>query len=150
MLARYSHPRLASAAVSLVLVLLLFAVVVQLGAVVAKPRPDDWLLVEIVPTAFYLWAIWTARRAIVLIGRGGLLHSILSQMLMRVGAALLLGGLSRVFFMPWLTRVLSGAGPYAYYDVSAITVGVVGVTLIIVSRVVADAGAMRAELDEFL
>lgn len=150
MLAYLVRPKVAAAAVLLVFLLLLAAFAVGVWSVAAGGTGLYLLLMTFLPLPFYLWAIWTARRAILLIGAGGALHEVLSPMLTRIGAALLAGGLVRVFVVPWGIRLVMGHGSYAVFDPAAITVGVVGVTLMIVARLVSDAGAMRAELDEFL
>jgi len=145
-----TRPRTAAAAVLLVFILLLAAFAVGVWAVLAAGKGFGLLLMTFVPLPFYLWAVWIARRAILLIGQGGAMHSIVATMLYRVGAALFVGGLVRVVIVPIAIRLLTGEGSYAVFDPAAITVGVVGVTLIIVARVVAEADAMRSELDEII
>ena len=51
---------------------------------------------------------------------------------------------------PLLARLLNGRGPIAYYDVAAITVGVVGLALVVVAHLLGQAADMRAELDEIV
>lgn len=150
MLSILTRPRVAAAAILLVFSLLLFAFAVSALALLRAPDAMALLMMTFLPVPFYLWAIWTARRAVLLIGSGGALRDVLSAMLGRIGVALLAGGLVRVFVVPWMTSVYLGAGAYAAFDPAAITVGVVGLTLVIVARLVAEAEAMRAELDEFL
>lgn len=151
MFAILTRPKVAAAAILLVFVLLLFAFAIGIWAVSRGGGSGLYvLLMTFLPLPFYLWAIWTARRAILLIAAGGALHDVLSSMLTRIGAALLAGGLVRVFVVTWAIRLITGRGSYAVFDPAAITVGVVGVTLMVVARIVEDAGAIRAELDEFL
>lgn len=149
MFAILTRPKVAAAAIMLVFVLLLAAFAIGIWAVSRGGSGVSLLLMTFLPIPFYLWAIWTARRAILLIGHGGPIYDVLSSMLARIGAALLIGGLVRVFVVSWGIRLVRGGGPYGAFDPAAITVGVVGITLMIVARLVADAGAMRAELDEF-
>ena len=150
MFAILTRPRVAAAAIMLVFTLLLAAFAIGIWTVAAGGSGLYLMLATFLPLPFYLWAIWTARSAILLIGAGGNLHSVLASMLNRIGAALFAGGVVRVFIVPWGIRLATGQGSYAVFDPAAITVGVVGVTLMIVARLVADAGEMRAELDEFL
>ena len=144
------RPRLAAGAILLVFVLLCFVVAVELLAVARGRYPTPALVMRDLAMPFYLWAIWSARRAVLLIGRGEALHAVLSRLLARIGAALFLGGLAAVFGAPLLLMALRRGGALAFYDVAAITVGVVGVTLMIVARLIAEAEAMRAELDEIV
>lgn len=151
MLAYFTRPKIAAAAILVVFILLLAAFAIGVWAVSFGDRDAvTLLLMTFLPIPFYLWAIWSARRAVLLIGSEGALRAILSSMLARIGWALLAGGLVRTFIVPWGIRLAMGFGPYAAFDAAAITVGVVGVTLVIVSRIVAEAEAIRAELDEFL
>lgn len=144
------RPKTAAAAVTLVFVLLLAALAI---GVIAISKSDDnmpILLSAFASLPFYLWAIWTARRAILLIGSGQALQSVLSSMLRRIGLALLAGGLADVFGRALGIRLAMGFGSYARFDPAAITIGVIGVTLMIVARLVRDAEELRAELDAFV
>lgn len=151
MLAFLTRPRVAAAAVLLVFLSLLSAFAIILAALLrGGGHMTETLLMTFLPIPFYLWAIWIARRAILLIGSGGALRTIVSTMLQRIGWALLAGGLVRTFAVPWGYRIVNGSGPVAAFDAAAITIGAIGVTLVIVARLVAEAEAARAELDEFL
>lgn len=150
MLSWLARPTIAAKAILFVFCLLCIVLLVELVAVASGKYPHPMLLFDALPMLFFLSAIWSVRRAVILIGEGAALRGLVSNLLARVGTALLLGGLALVFGVPILAHLLTGGGSFARYDVSAITVGVVGVGLLIVSRVVADAEAMRAELDEIL
>lgn len=149
MFAILTRPKVAAAAILLVLIILSLVFVGPIIVVAGGRAEHVGLMVEMLPMPFYLWAIWTARRAILLIGEGDALKSIVSRMLSRIGIALFAAGLVRVFGVAMAFRLLNGSGTIAYYDPAAMTVGVVGLTLIIVARLVAEAEAARAELDEF-
>ena len=150
MFAILTRPKVAAAAILIVFLLLLFAFAIGIWAVSGGGDGINLLLMTFLPIPFYLWAIWSARPAILLIGSGGAFRIVLSSMLQRIGWALLAGGLVRTFAVPWGLRLVRGLGSYATFDPAAITVGVIGLTLIIVARLVAEAEAIRAELDEFL
>ena len=136
--------------VTVVLMVLLFAVAVELLAV-ARGRLDiGYIVIVHLALPFYLWAIWTVRRLILAVGQGAGHDRLLAVMLARVGIALFLGGISTVFAGPLLARLLNGHGPIAYYDVAAITVGVVGLALVVVAHLLGQAADMRAELDEIV
>ncbi|MEZ0244281.1 MAG: DUF2975 domain-containing protein [Sphingomonas sp.] len=105
-------------------------------------------LVGRLPVLFYLAAIWMVRSALASIARGELFNQIVPKLLERVGIALAAGALANVFLVTWIWSLLSGRLTYAWYDPAAITLGVVGFALILVARLLAQAGEMRAELDE--
>lgn len=145
----FPQPKLASAAVTLVFMLLsLFALAIIVSAI-AGNAPRERLLTFFIPLPFYLSALWSARGIIVRIGKAEALRTLVSPMLRRIGWSLFLGGLTQVFMVPWL-RMLEGRGAYGYFDISAITLGAVGLTLVIIAHLVADAERDRAELDEIL
>lgn len=149
MIKRHLTPRLALAGVTLVIVLLVSFTAIVLASAIGGRAPGRLLLLPMAPLPFYLFALWTARTAIVRIGHGDALRVLVSPMLRRIGWALFLGGLTQVFVVPWLGH-LNGGRTLAHYDIGAITLGAVGVTLVIVARLVRDAEADRAELDQIV
>lgn len=149
MIGRQLTPRLALAGVTLVLVLLLAFTAIVLASAIFGRASGRLLLLPMAPLPFYLFALWTARSAIVRIGQGDALRILVSPMLRRIGWALFLGGLTQVFAVPWLGH-FGGGRALAHYDIGAITLGAVGVTLVIVARLVGDAEADRAELDQIV
>ena len=145
-----TRPKVAAAAILLVLIILSLVFLIPIIAFSAGRAEHAWLVTEMLPMPFYLWAIWTARRAVLLIDKGDALSSVMSRMLARIGIALFVGGLMRVFGVSLVLHFISGSRTIGYYDPAAITVGVIGLTLVIVARLVAEAEATRAELDEFV
>ena len=135
--------------VTLVFALLLFAATVELAAV-ARGRLTPHYLALRLPVPFYLWAIWSVRRLILAVGQGRGHDRLLARMLQHTGIALFLGGIAAVFVAPWIARLIWGRGPFAYYDVAAITVGVIGLALVVVAYLLRQASDMRAELDEIV
>jgi hypothetical protein len=143
-----ARSRLLRNLVTLVFALLMLVLGIEVLALVSGRHPSPWILVYRLPMLFYLWAIWDARRAIASIGKGELFGTVVPRLLTRVGLALFLGGLVNVFGAPLLLWLVSGRGAVAYYDVAAITLGVVGLTLVLVAQLLSQAAAMRQELDE--
>lgn len=101
---------------------------------------------------FYLSAIWTMHRAFARIGNGELFDRVLPVSLSRLGFALAGGAIASVFLSPWLMRILGGfrRGAFAAFDPPAITIGLVGLLLVVLSSLFARAVAMRRELDDIL
>jgi hypothetical protein len=144
-----TRSRLLRTLVDVVLAVLLLVLAVELAAVLRFGHPEPQVLLHRLPMLLYLWAIWNARQAIAAVGQGDLFGPLVARLLGRVGLALFLGGLTQVFFVPWLLWGLGWGPSIAYYDVAAITVGVVGATLMIVAQLLREAARMRQELDEF-
>lgn len=133
--------------VPLVLLLLLFAAM-QLWTI-ARDVDRAWpLLVAFAPMYIYIWAIWMVRRALAAISRGGMFDEVVPRLLLRVGIALFGGALFHVFGPLGAKVALDLRLPVAF-DGAAVTLGVVGATLMLISRLLKQAAAMREELDGF-
>lgn len=145
-----SRARLLRNLVTVVFALLLIVLGIEVVAVARGRHLSPDILVHRLPMLFYLWAIWNARQAIAAVGRGELFDMIVPRLLGRVGLALFLGGLVHVFVAPWLLWLIHGRMSLAYYDVAAITVGVVGATLLVVAQLLERAAKMRRQLDEII
>jgi len=143
-----ARSRLLRNLVTLVFVILLLTLAMEVSVVVSGRYPSASLLLYRLPMLFYLWAIWCARRAIASIGAGESFGPAVPCLLTQVGLALFLGGIVNVFVAPLLTWLILGRGGLAHYDVAAITVGVVGLTLVLIAQLLDQAALMRRELDE--
>jgi hypothetical protein len=116
---------------------------------VAWKRPDGWpLLVAFVPMYIYIWAMWMVRQALKTIAGGGMFDQVVPKLLFRVGLALFFGALFNVFGNPVAAIVFDLRLPLAF-DGAAVTLGVVGATLVLLSQLLKQAAAMREELDSF-
>jgi hypothetical protein len=145
---RPSTARLAHAGIMLVFALLGIYAAIIVASVATGHLPGRAMFRQVAPLPFYLFALWQAGSGIRRIGSGAGLRSFLSGLLRRIGWALFLGGITQVFLVPWLMR--QGARSWAYFDINAMTVGAIGVTMAIVARLVAEAEQDRAELDSFV
>ncbi len=107
--------------------------------------------VQALPSIAYLWALWSVQRALGDLGDGRIFHPTVARALRHVGASVLAGSLLKVFAVTNLTRLLVDMrGSFAWFDVSAIVLGIVGAALILLARVVDEARLVQAELDEIL
>ncbi len=115
--------------------------------------PTSWLaqFVWALPTAFYLFAVWSIGAAMGQLSKGRLIQPTLVHALRRVGIALGLGGLLSVFGVTNLVRLVeSGRGGWAYFDVAGMTLGMIGGALFLLGGVMEQAGKVQAELDEMI
>jgi hypothetical protein len=116
--------------------------------------PAQWWAMRAIvalPAAGYLWALWSAQRALGQLAAGCLFQPTVSHAMRHIGGGVLVGGLLEVVALTNLTRlVLGGQGGYLYVDLSAIVLGVVGAALILLARLVDEARAVQVELDEFV
>ena len=107
--------------------------------------------VQALPSIAYLWALWSVQRALGDFGAGRIFHATVARALRHLGAGVLAGSLLKVFAVTNLTRLLVQVhGGYAWFDMSAIVLGVVGAALILLAHVVDEARMVQAELDEIL
>lgn len=123
------------------------------GAKLPEDFPHRFALygVQALPGIGYLWALWSVQRALGDLALGRIFDHTLARALRHVGIGVLAGSLLKVFAVTNLTRLLIDVrGSYAFFDMSAIVLGVVGAALILLARVVDEARLVQAELDEIL
>ena len=117
-------------------------------------EPLEWWsfrLIVALPALGYLWALWAAQRALGDLGAGRTFQPTVSRAMRHIGGGVLVGALIEVFALTNLLRlVLGGVGSYLYFDLSAIVLGVVGASLVLLARLVDEARAMQAELEEIV
>lgn len=109
------------------------------------------LAVRLLPGVGYLWALWAVQRALGELASGAMFHPAVARAMRHIGIGVLAGALFNVFAVTNLSRWIGGGhGGYAYFDLSGIVLGVVGAALVLLARVVDQARAMQAELDEIV
>lgn len=107
--------------------------------------------VQALPALGYLWALWSVQRALGDLAAGRIFHSTVARAVRHVGIGVLAGALMKVFAVTNLTRLfVDMRGSYAWFELSAIVLGVVGAALILLARVIDEARLVQAELDEIL
>lgn len=103
------------------------------------------------PSVCYLFGVWSIGRAMGELQKGRLIQPTLASALRRVGLALGVGGVLQVFVVTNLLRLIGeGRGGYLYWDVGAMTLGMIGGALYLLGRVVDQADHVQAELDEMI
>ncbi len=115
--------------------------------------PMQWLsrVIWALPSAFYLFAVWSIGSAMGQLSKGRLIQPTLVQALRRVGLALGVGGVLSVFGVTNLVRLMGESrGGYMHFDVAGMTLGMIGGALFLLGRVVDQAGRVQAELDEMI
>ena len=127
----------------------LLALTVLVSVVWNQGRFASTVLIVYLPMCIYIWAIWMVRQALRSIARGGMFDQVVPRLLFRVGLALFGGALFNVFGIPVSTGLINGRSIFLTFDGAAVTLGVVGATLVLLSQLLAQASAMREELDEF-
>lgn len=106
-------------------------------------------LVPVLPALGYLWALWAVQRALADLAAGRLFHATVARAMRQIGIGVLVGALLNVFVVASLIRmIVGGHGSYLNFDLSGIVLGVVGAALIVLARLVDQARALQAELDE--
>ncbi len=109
------------------------------------------LVVRLLPGVGYLWALWAVQRALGELASGAIFHPAVARAMRHIGIGVLAGALFNVFAVTNLSRwIAGGKGGYLYFDLSGIVLGVVGAALVLLARLVDQARALQAELDDFL
>jgi hypothetical protein len=108
-------------------------------------------VIWVLPTLFYLFAVWSIGAAMGQLSKGRLIQPTLVHALRRVGLSLGVGGLLSVFVVTNLLRVIEHSrGGYLHFDVPGMTLGMIGGALFLLGGVVEQAGRVQAELDEMV
>lgn len=136
-------------AVVIVLVAVMALFIAQVLGADRLRANDGYFWASLLPMPLYVYAIGATYRALQSIA-GGVRSGILGKLLRRVGLALLIGSLLEVFGVALLANLLGAGGPLFTYDLTPITLGILGAVLHFVSRLMAEAEQARAELDEFV
>jgi hypothetical protein len=117
------------------------------------PAPAKVLAITIqyIPAVCYLFGVWSIGQALGEIAKGRLIQAALPSALRRVGLALGVGGVASVFVVINLMRLV-GADKRSYlnFDVAGMTLGMIGGALFLLGRVMDQALAAQAELDEIV
>jgi hypothetical protein len=119
----------------------------------APPRFDRMAAISIMyaPAACYLFGVWSIGQALGEVSKGRLIQAALPSALRRVGISLGVGGVASVFLVSNLMRLVGYAkGGYLHFDVPGMTLGMIGGALFLLGRVMDQALAAQAELDEMI
>jgi hypothetical protein len=128
--------------------LLALLAIMQITTAMWQGREGWPLLIAFVPMYIYIWAIWMVRQALKTIARGGMFDEVVPRLLFRIGLALFFGALFNVFSTPVALVAFNMRLPLSF-DGAAVTLGVVGATLVLLSQLLKQAASMREELDSF-
>jgi hypothetical protein len=139
---------LSRAVLGVLLMLMVMPTVVAIAVISGRPYLD--LLIRQLPMLFYACALWSIRGALSDYASGGSLSVRASSSIQVVGLNLFFGGLTDVFAVSLLLRAVHGWGSYGDFNVAAITLGAVGLSLVVIGRLLSDAEAARLELEEFV
>ena len=113
-------------------------------------RYADAVAIYYLPMLLYMWAIWMVRRALRAIAEGGLFDDIVPKLLFRVGIALFGGAVFTVVGEPLAYALFYGSPHFRTFEPSPVTLGVVGLALVLFSQLLGRAALLRKELDEFV
>lgn len=127
-----------------------------------RAAEDGLLLANLLhwlPTLFYLYALWAIHRAFRHFAQGGVFGPAIAAGCTHAGIALAAGGALSAVGIPNLRRLLSDSpgGSFLHFDTAYLAVGVVGLALVLLGRLLshaaelqAEAAALKTELGEFL
>lgn len=108
-------------------------------------------LIWVFAPACYLFGVWSIGAGLGQVAKGRLIQPTLASTLRRVGLALGVGAVFTVFVMTNLLRMIgSSTGGVMFFDVGAMTLGMIGGALFLLGRVMDQAGRVQAELDEMI
>lgn len=101
------------------------------------------------PESMYLLSLWWIRQALAAFAAGDFYASIVSSMLRRVGTLLAAAAFLNVFIVPSIDKAIGmSRGYWIAFDVTGLVLGVIGLSLVIVSHILDRARELKAELEE--
>jgi hypothetical protein len=115
----------------------------------SHPETLTRLLLTWSPSAFYLWALWTLRGLFAGLSRSGpSAQPSITRALARIGWALMGGAVTTLVTAPVVLAMENPhrAGGFAVFNVPALTLGLLGLALIIVARMLKQAIAAEARV----
>lgn len=101
------------------------------------------------PVPCYLYALWAIRGGFRDFAAGGTFGPAIAQGCTRAGWALALGAALSAVGVPNAMRLVYGQGGLLQFDVAYLAVGVVGLALILLGRLLARAARLEEELGGF-
>jgi hypothetical protein len=135
----------ALALVALVMAMTLLVLAIKGGVMRAstlQQLPLVWT-----PALFYLWALWSAQRMFAALSRGGFVFQAVSTALGRIGWALTLGAIATIVIVPVLLGMGAHVvGGFALFNVPALTLGIVGLALIVTAHMMRRAQALEGKV----
>ena len=141
----YWAATIALALVATVIAMTLFVLALRGG--VMRPSTLQQLPLVWTPALFYLWALWAARRMFEALSRGGFVFQAVSSALGRIGWALTLGATATILIVPILLGMGAHVvGGFALFNVPALTLGIVGLALIVTARMMRRVHALEGKV----
>ncbi|MDZ4308084.1 hypothetical protein [Allopontixanthobacter sp.] len=127
---------------------------------------DPAVMLQSLPSAFYLYALWAIRSGFRDFARGGLLFPAIAAGCVRAGIAMAIGAALSSVGVPNLIRALADQGlidsqsyrfqGYLIFDTAYLAAGVIGLAMMLLGRLLRhaaaiqeEASALRHELEEF-
>ena len=138
-----------------ILVPTVVSILVLVGRGEPWARLAGWSLLFWSPAIFYLYALWAIRGAFSDFATGGVFGPAIATGCVRAGAGLAIGGTMSAVGVPNLQRIVGlAAGPHGtlgnvgtvlHFDTAYLAVGVIGVALVLLGRLLARAAELQAE-----
>lgn len=124
------------------------------GAYLVRAVEWDQVLVALImlaPQLCYLFGVWSLRPAFAEVAQGRMFGEAQTKALATLGWSLIFGGLFSIFLLTNLLRLVQPTeGGLLNFDLSDIVLSVVGGALVLLSRLMAKAHAMKTELDDII
>lgn len=136
------------------LIVLVLQMLQFFGAYLIRAVEWDQVLVALImlaPQLCYLYGVWSLRPAFGEVAQGRMFGEAQTNALATLGWMLIVGGLFSIFLLTNLLRLVQATeGGFLNFDLSDIVLTVVGGALVLLSRLMAKAHAMKTELDDII
>lgn len=115
-------------------------------------RPVLYRLVDVLPALIYIGGVFAAARIFGRVARGDLFSRANSEGLAEVGSSLLWGAAASSVIVPWIKSWLDGEYGFGGIRLESETwvIAVIGGAILILGKMMAQAGRLQAELNEII
>ena len=121
-------------------------------AFAAAGQPVFLRLVELMPGLIYLGGVLAAARIFGRVARGDLFSRANSEGLAEVGSSLLWGAAASAVIVPWIQSLIAGEYGFSglHLELETWVIAVIGGAILILGKMMAQAGRLQSALDEII
>lgn len=115
-------------------------------------QPVLYRLVDVLPALIYLGGVWAAALIFGRVAKGELFSRANSQGLAEVGSSLLWGAAASAVIVPWIKSWLDGEHGFSgiHLETETWVIAVIGGAILVLGKMMAQAGRLQSALDEII
>lgn len=109
-------------------------------------------LIDVLPALIYLGGVWAAAHIFGRVAKGELFSRANSEGLAEVGSSLLWGAAASAVIVPWIKSWIAGEYGFSgiHLEIETWVIAVIGGAILILGKMMAQAGRLQSQLDEII